>query len=49
MTVADVLAAADAADHRRLAWRWGREVWETWAPHAATVRAWNAQALGDQR
>jgi hypothetical protein len=46
-TVADVLAARSAAEHCRLVRRWGREVWEAWAPHAATIRGWNAQALDE--
>ena len=45
MTVADVLAAADAAEHERLTWTWAREMWEAWAPHHPTIRMWNNQAL----
>jgi Family of unknown function (DUF5946) len=45
MTVADVLSARDADEHRRLVREWGREVWRAWAPHHPTIRAWNAQAL----
>lgn len=44
-TAVDVLAARDAAEHERLVWSWGREVWRAWAPHHPTVRAWNARAL----
>jgi hypothetical protein len=45
MTVADVLRARDADEHRRLVHDWGRQVWQAWAPHHATIRAWNTQAL----
>ena len=45
MTAVDVLAARDAAEHERLVWAWGRDVWRAWAPHYATIRAWNARAL----
>ena len=44
-TVADVVTAADADEHARLVWRWGRDVWAAWAPAHATVRRWNAEAL----
>ncbi|MBE1558747.1 DUF5946 family protein [Nonomuraea africana] len=46
MTAVDVLAARDAVEHERLVWAWGREVWQAWSPHHATVRRWNALALG---
>lgn len=46
LNVGDVLAAADAAAHRRLVREWGAQVWEAWAPHHATIRRWNAEALG---
>ncbi|WP_328808712.1 DUF5946 family protein [Nonomuraea montanisoli] len=45
MTVADVLAARDPAEHGRLVWEWGRDVWRAWEPCHATIRAWNARAL----
>lgn len=45
MTVVDVASARDADEHRRLVHEWGRQVWQTWAPHHATIRAWNTQAL----
>ena len=45
MTVADVLAARDAAEHERLVRERGRQVWQAWAPHQAAVWAWNADAL----
>ena len=44
-TAADVLAAQDADEHRRVVRRWGEQVRAAWAPHHATVRAWNARAL----
>ncbi|HET8627245.1 MAG TPA: DUF5946 family protein [Thermomicrobiales bacterium] len=40
LTVADVLAARDAAEHRALVERWARAVWDAWAAHHATVRGW---------
>lgn len=46
LTVADVLTAQDAAQHQRLVREWARQVWEAWAEHHATIRAWNAYALG---
>ncbi|THJ64936.1 hypothetical protein E8P82_13685 [Arthrobacter echini] len=46
MTVADVLTAQDAAQHQRLVGEWARQVWEAWTEHHATIRAWNAYALG---
>jgi len=45
-TAADVLKAGSADEHRRMAYEWGSEVWQAWRPHHATVRAWNAHALG---
>ncbi|MCE7010676.1 DUF5946 family protein [Kibdelosporangium philippinense] len=48
MTVEDVLTASDAAEHAKLVWAWGTETWQAWAPHHATIRAWNKQALFDQ-
>ena len=46
MTVADVLAARDADEHRRLVTEWARQVWLAWSAHHATIRAWNDHALG---
>lgn len=45
MTAADVLAARNAAEHERLAWAWGRDVWRSWESHHATIRRWNTRAL----
>jgi hypothetical protein len=42
-TVEDVLVAGNATDHERLVWAWSRDVWQAWAPHHATIRAWNAR------
>jgi hypothetical protein len=44
MTVADVLSAHDADEHRRLVRERGRQVRQAWASHHATIHAWNAQA-----
>lgn len=41
-TVIDVLSASNAAEHERLVWTWGRDVWQAWAPHHSTIREWNA-------
>ncbi|WP_184786309.1 DUF5946 family protein [Phytomonospora endophytica] len=46
VTVADVAAARDAEEHRRLVWAWGRAVWAAWEPEHETIRRWNAEALG---
>lgn len=40
VTVLDVAAARDAADHQDRVWRWARSVWEAWAPHHETIAAW---------
>lgn len=40
VTVLDVLATGDADSHIAAVNDWGRSVWEAWAPHHATVRAW---------
>ena len=45
MVVADVLSARDIDEHCRLVREGGRQVWQAWAPHHATIHAWNAQAL----
>ncbi len=44
-TVADVLAADDAAHHTKLVWAWASDIWQAWSPHHPTIRTWNAQAL----
>lgn len=45
LTVADVLTADGRDEYCRLVRRWGQQVWYSWAPHHATIRAWNACAL----
>lgn len=45
MTVADVLAAEDAAEHERLVRAWALELWKAWTPHHPTIRLWNTKAL----
>ena len=46
ITVADVLRAEGPVEHRRLVAAWARDVWDTWAPHHATVLTWIEQTLG---
>ncbi len=45
MTVADLLAARDGAEHVRLVRRWAETTWEAWAAHHDTVRTWAAEVL----
>jgi Family of unknown function (DUF5946) len=45
LTVVDILAASTPAEHERLTWAWGRDVWQAWAPHHLTIREWNTSAL----
>ncbi len=33
------LPARGAAEHERLVWKWGRDVWQAWAPHMAIAKA----------
>lgn len=40
MTVADVVKAQSAEEHRDLVWEWARSVWQAWARHHETVRRW---------
>ena len=42
VTVLDVLAAEDPADHARRAPGCAESVWEAWTPHHAVVRRWAA-------
>lgn len=49
MTAVEVLAARDAVEHERLVWAWGRDVWQSWSPHHATIRRWNTRALARPR
>lgn len=46
LTIADVAAARDRAEHDARVWSWSREVWRAWAAHHATVREWLARGLG---
>ena len=39
-TAADVLAAGPGEPYAAAAEAWATSVWEAWAPHHATVRAW---------
>ena len=45
MTGANVLSADDKDDYCLLVRKWGCQVWQAWAPHHATIKAWNTQAL----
>jgi hypothetical protein len=45
MTVADILTAHDAEVYCQRVREWGHQVWQVWASHHATIRAWNADAL----
>jgi hypothetical protein len=45
LTVADVLAAQDAAEHERLVRQWAGQVWQAWAPHHPTIHRWNRHAI----
>ncbi len=49
LTVLDVLAATDAADHHRRARLWAESVWQAWEPHHAKVRAWADEWERDAR
>ncbi len=40
VTVADVLTTRDASGHVAAAQEWGLSVWQAWADHHGTVRAW---------
>ncbi|MGQ0657709.1 MAG: DUF5946 family protein [Chromatiales bacterium] len=40
MTIADVAAAQSMHERERLVRDWGRDVWDWWAPHHATIRRW---------
>ncbi len=40
LTIVDVAAARDLAEHTRLVKAWAQAVWEAWAAHHATVRGW---------
>lgn len=45
ITVADVLRAENAAEHRRIVEAWALDVWEAWTAHHTTVCAWIADVF----
>ena len=47
VTVADVVAAADADEHREAVRAWAASVWHAWSPHHAVVRNWVAGIFPD--
>jgi hypothetical protein len=40
VTVRDVLASRDLAEHAAAVERWARDVWTAWSPHHDRVRGW---------
>jgi len=44
-TVLDVVPATSLAEHEALARAWAASVWEAYAPHHDTVRAWAREIL----
>jgi CTP:molybdopterin cytidylyltransferase MocA len=49
MTVVDVVAARDGAEHVSLVRRWAEVTWQSWSAHHGQVRAWAAEALRADR
>lgn len=47
MTVVDLLAARDGAEHVALLRGWAEATWDAWSAHRPTVRAWARDALGE--
>ena len=45
MTVLDVLQAKTPREHDRLVRAWAADLWEAWAAHHGTVRAWLERSL----
>ena len=45
MTVVDLVAARDGAEHVRLVRRWAESSWAAWAEHQDVVRTWAEEAL----
>lgn len=45
MTVVDLLAARDGAEHVRLVRAWAEGTWEAWSAHRDLVRSWAREAL----
>lgn len=46
MTVVDVLAARDGAQHVAVVRRWAEETWSAWSAHQELVRQWSRDAIG---
>ena len=46
VTVRDVLASRDLAEHAANVERWARDVWDAWAPHHDQVHEWIGESLG---
>ncbi len=44
LTIVDVAAAGELAEHEHLVGRWAASVWDAWHPHHETVRHWAAEA-----
>gem|GEM_PF-291104 len=45
LTVLDVLAATDGAEHARFVRAWGESTWAAWEPHHELIRRWARAAL----
>ena len=45
VTVRDVLASRDLAEHKEAVERWAADVWAAWSPHHERVRGWIGEAL----
>ncbi|MFJ1745726.1 DUF5946 family protein [Streptomyces sp. NPDC088116] len=46
LSAADVVAAGDTQEYRKLLTAWGAEMWDAWSDHHALVREWIDRALG---
>jgi hypothetical protein len=40
VTVADVIRATTAGEHKKRVLRWAQEAWNAWSEHHAVIRAW---------
>jgi len=40
LTVADVEAASNPAEHLSVVRSWATQMWEVWSPHHSTIRSW---------
>lgn len=49
MTVVDVLAARDGAEHVSLVRRWAETTWDAWTAHHDSVRAWAREAMASDQ